>query len=66
MTDKFVHDRNDHTDEHERWNLTENVSQRRTLTGEYDRNFICKQFFYMPNTILRLATLTLRALAIVT
>ena len=38
MTEKFVHDRKDHTDEHERWNLTENVSQRRTLTGEYDRN----------------------------
>ena len=23
MTEKFVHDRNDHTDEHELWHLTE-------------------------------------------
>ena len=35
MTKKFVHDQKDHTDEYERWNLTKNVSQRRTLTGEY-------------------------------
>ena len=26
MTKKFVHDRKDHTDEHEQWNLTEIVS----------------------------------------
>ena len=25
LTEKFVHDRKDHTDKHERWNLTENV-----------------------------------------
>ena len=30
MTEKFVHYRKDHTDEHERWNLTEKVQQRRT------------------------------------
>ena len=39
MTEKFEHDRKDHTDKHERWNLTENVLQRQTLTGEYDRNY---------------------------
>ena len=40
MTEKFEHDRKDHTDKHERWNLTKNVLQGRTLTGEYDRNLI--------------------------
>ena len=38
ITEKFEHDRKDHTDKHEQWNLTENVLQRQTLTGEYDRN----------------------------
>ena len=43
MTEKCVLDRKDHKkDEHERWNLTENVLQRRTLTGEFDRNQIIK------------------------
>ena len=44
MTKKFVHDRKDHTDEHERWNLTENVSQQRTLTGEYDQNKLIQSY----------------------
>ena len=38
MTEKFVHDRKDHTNEHELWNWTKNVRQRRTLMGEYDQN----------------------------
>ena len=38
MTEKFDYDWKDHTDKHERWNLTENVLQRWTLTGEYDWN----------------------------
>ena len=38
MTEKFDYDRKDHTDKHEQWNLTENVLQQRTLSGEYDRN----------------------------
>ena len=40
MTKKFEHDRKDHTDNHwsNYWNMTKNVRQRRTLTGEYDQN----------------------------
>ena len=38
MTEKIEQDRKDHTYKHELWNLTENILQRRTLTGEYDRN----------------------------
>ena len=30
MTEKFAYDRKDHTDEHERWNLTEKVRRRQT------------------------------------
>ena len=30
VTEKFVHDRKDHTDKHERWKLTKKVRQRRT------------------------------------
>ena len=38
MTEKFVHDRNDHTDKHERWHLTQKVWQQQTWTVEYDQN----------------------------
>ena len=53
MTEKFEHDRKDHTDKHERWNLTENVLQQRTLTGEYDRNYNSQYPFQMILSIYR-------------
>ena len=49
LTKKFEHDRKDHTDKHERLNLTENVLQRRTLRGEYDRNFFIYLFEYFDD-----------------
>ena len=37
MTKKIVYDQKHHTDKVNHWNMTENVRQQLTITGEYDR-----------------------------
>ena len=37
MTKKLVYDQKHHTDKVNHWNMTENVRQQLTITGEYDR-----------------------------
>ena len=45
MTEKFEHDGKDHTDEHERWNLTEKVDYDWLNLGLNTFKLRCKALF---------------------